>query len=356
MSSVHILTFHRALNYGAILQCYGLYKTVSKIQDNCDVIDYRAECIEKRYRVVHKNTSVRGVVKALLTVPNVRKKRRKFNEFIRNNIKTTVAIESQKSLNEISWNKLDFYCVGSDQVWNLDLIEGDTSFLLDFVPEGAKKISYAASIGTKIKSEWKKIFVNSLDSFQSISVREQTAQEQLEECGVKSSVEIDPVFLLTKEEWIEKAKNVENESYILIYLLQKAEDFMNEAIKYAKKKEKKIVIISTGLKRKYNAEYVSDCGPEEFLGYFNGADTVFTNSFHGIAFSILLNKNFYYQLQGNNVKTNSRLLDIIKMFNLEQRHINNIEQDDFVDYKEVNCVIEEKRKSAFKYLEQQITG
>ena len=162
--------------------------------------------------------------------------------------------------------------------------------------------------------------------------------------------------LLKKEEWVEKAKSVKNESYILIYLLQKADDFMNEAIKYAKKKGKKIVIISTGLKRQYDAEYVSDCGPEEFLGYFNGADTVFTNSFHGIAFSILLNKNFYYQLQGNNVKTNSRLLDIIKMFNLEQRHIDNIEKDDFIDYKEVNGVIEEKRKSAIKYIEQQITG
>ena len=128
----------------------------------------------------------------------------------------------------------------------------------------------------------------------------------------------------------------------MIYLLQKADDFMNEAIKYAKKKGKKIVIISTGLKRQYDAEYVSDCGPEEFLGYFNGADTVFTNSFHGIAFSILLNKNFYYQLQGNNVTTNSRLLDIIKMFNLEQRHIDNIEKDDFIDYKEVNGVIKKK--------------
>lgn len=356
MSSVHILTFHRALNYGAVLQCYGLYKTVLKIQNNCDVIDYRADCIEKRYRVIHKNNSLKGFVKAVLTVPNVRIKRRKFNNFIRNNIKTTATIKSQDNLSEISWSKSDFYCVGSDQVWNLDLIEGDTSFLLDFVPEGATKISYAASIGTRIKPEWKEIFANKLESFQSVSVREQTAQEQLEECGVKSSVEIDPVFLLTKEEWVEKAKSVKNESYILIYLLQKADDFMNEAIKYAKKKGKKIVIISTGLKRQYDAEYVSDCGPEEFLGYFNGADTVFTNSFHGIAFSILLNKNFYYQLQGNNVKTNSRLLDIIKMFNLEQRHIDNIEKDDFIDYKEVNGVIEEKRKSAIKYIEQQITG
>ena len=356
MSSVHILTFHRALNYGAILQCYGLYKTVNKIQDNCDVIDYRAKCIENRYRLIHKKITLKGFVKATLTLPDVRKKRRKFDDFIRNNIKTTVVINGKDDLNKVPWSKSDCYCVGSDQVWNLDLVEGDTSFLLDFVPHDANKMSYAASIGVRIKPEWKAIFVNNLDEFHSVSVREQTAQEQLKQFKIKASVEIDPVFLLTKEEWEEKAKDVSKESYILIYLLQKADIFMKEAIKYAQKKGKKIVIISTGLRRQYDAEYVSDCGPEEFLGYFKGADTIFTNSFHGIAFSILLNKNFYYQVQGNNVKTNSRLNDIIKMFNLEQRDIDNIEKDVLIDYKDVNDVIEKKRKTAIEYLERQITG
>lgn len=356
MSSVHILTFHRALNYGAVLQCYGLYKAVSKIQDDCDVIDYRAECIEKRYRVIHKNSSLKGFVKAALTVPVVRKKRKKFDDFIKNNIKTTAAIKGRDNLSKIQWSNLDCYCVGSDQVWNLDLIDGDMSFSLDFVPNGTKKMSYAASIGVDIKPEWRDMFVNNLDSFCSVSVREQTAQEQLKQYGIKASVEIDPVFLLTKEEWAEKAKDVQNESYVLIYLLQKADNFMKEAVKYAQKKGKKVVIISTGLKRQYTAEYVSECGPEEFLGYFKRADTVFTNSFHGIAFSILFNKNFYYQLQGNNAKTNSRLSDIIKIFNLEQRDIDNIEKDLLIDYTNVNRVIEEKRKSAIRYLEKQIMG
>ena len=66
MKRVHVLTFHRALNYGAILQCYSLYKTISQICE-CDVIDYRACCIENRYKVFVPGKSLKGIVKALLS-------------------------------------------------------------------------------------------------------------------------------------------------------------------------------------------------------------------------------------------------------------------------------------------------
>lgn len=355
MSKVHILTFHRALNYGAVLQCYGLYKTVSQIKE-CDVIDYRADCIEKRYKVFTLNTSLKGFTKALLTAPVVKKKRKKFNDFIRNNIEITQSVLDRRSLKSIKWSDSDFYCVGSDQVWNFDLVNGDTSYLLDFVPDKAIRFSYAASIGLDVKSEWKDTLKTYLKMFSGVSVREKTAQEQLKQYNILTSVEIDPVFLLTKEEWFEKAYEVNSEPYVLIYLLQKADFFMKSAMEYARKHEKKVVIISSGLRRQYDAEYVSDCGPEEFLGYFKDADLVFTNSFHGIAFSILLNKQFYYQLQGNKVKTNSRLFDIVSLFRLEKRDVENIDVETVIDYAPLNALIELKRQSAIKYLESQIIG
>lgn len=164
------------------------------------------------------------------------------------------------------------------------------------------------------------------------------------------------MFLLKREEWFDKARNTNSGSFVLIYLLQKADSFMKSAIEFAQKHGKKVIIISTGLKREYDAEYVSDCGPEEFLGYFKEADTIFTNSFHGIAFSILFNKQFYYQLQGNNVKTNSRLYDVISLFQLEKRNIDNIDNEDYIDYSFINTVIEQKRESAIDYLKNQIVG
>lgn len=355
MSRVHILTFHRALNYGAILQCYGLHKTVSRIKD-CDVIDYRAECIEKRYKVFTTGNSLKGFAKAIITAPAVNQKRKKFDDFIRNNIATTQSIKDRSCLKNIPWSDSDLFCVGSDQVWNLDLVNGDTSFLFDFLPDKATRFSYAASIGADVRSEWQDTFKTYLKKFSGVSVRETTAQEQLNKYGILTSVEIDPVFLLTKEEWFETAQKIESKSYVLIYLLQKADSFMKTAIEYARKHGKQVIIISSGLKRQYKAQYVTDCGPEEFLGYFKEADVIFTNSFHGIVFSVLFNKQFYYQLQGNQVKTNSRLFDVISLFHLEKREIENIDDETEIDYAPVNVLIESKRECAIKYLKSQIMG
>ena len=44
---IGILNFHRALNYGAVLQCYGLQETLTALGHEVSVIDYRPKIIEK---------------------------------------------------------------------------------------------------------------------------------------------------------------------------------------------------------------------------------------------------------------------------------------------------------------------
>ena len=48
--NIGILTFHRAHNYGAVLQCYALKKTLEKMGHDVQVIDYRQEYTEKIYK------------------------------------------------------------------------------------------------------------------------------------------------------------------------------------------------------------------------------------------------------------------------------------------------------------------
>ena len=45
---VGILTFHRTLNYGAVLQCFALTEVVSNASCEASVIDYRSPIIEQR--------------------------------------------------------------------------------------------------------------------------------------------------------------------------------------------------------------------------------------------------------------------------------------------------------------------
>ena len=84
--------------------------------------------------------------------------------------------------------------VGSDQVWNPDHF--DEVYLLDFVPDNIRKISYASSIGVEqlpetLKGKYKKY----LKRFDSISVRESKAADVIEKLVNKPvDVVLDPTF------------------------------------------------------------------------------------------------------------------------------------------------------------------
>ncbi|MBS5242609.1 MAG: hypothetical protein KHZ57_25405, partial [Hungatella hathewayi] len=71
MKRVHILTFHNALNYGAVLQCIALYKTISQITE-CDVINYHSPKIDEVYKVFSFKRSLKNNVKGILLVLKTR--------------------------------------------------------------------------------------------------------------------------------------------------------------------------------------------------------------------------------------------------------------------------------------------
>ena len=49
-NKVGILTFHRANNYGAVLQAYALQTYLETIGVNAEIVDYRSAYLEKAYR------------------------------------------------------------------------------------------------------------------------------------------------------------------------------------------------------------------------------------------------------------------------------------------------------------------
>ena len=354
---MHILTFHNAINYGAVLQCYALYKTINKNYE-CDVINYTSASVSDRYKIFGKNClkkkELKDTLKKIIGYSNNKKKEKKFKLFREKYIKFSKNY-SIEDIQKETWNENDYFIVGSDQVWNLSLIRNDYTYFLDFLDGKCNnRYSYAASFGTSVTDNDIKKSRKYLEKFKKISVREKSAKEILDKNNLECENNVDPVFLLSKDEWKNIAKkNEEEKKYILIYLLQGSDVFLKKAIKYAEENNLKVVILSTGLKRKYNAEYIAACSPEEFLGYFINAETVFTNSFHGISFSILFNKKFYYELQKNGSKTNSRLMNIISLFNLESQNselYDSITQLSNINYENVNHIIGVERDKSIKYL------
>ena len=83
------------------------------------------------------------------------------------------------------------------------------------------------------------------------------------------------------------------------------------------------------------------------------AECVITNSFHGIAFSIIFNKKFYVEKNANPNHDNSRLENILDCLGLQDRFVLNgsIEEiNSNIDYTPVNEKIEKMRKKSVDYI------
>ena len=94
-----------------------------------------------------------------------------------------------------------------------------------------------------------------------------------------------------------------------------------------------------------------------FIRYFFKADTVFTNSFHGLSLSIILNKPLFFGLLEGTGNTNVRLLDAVAFFGLENQNYmlyDEICEYPIIDYECINKKIKQEQKRAKDYLKQAI--
>ena len=93
----------------------------------------------------------------------------------------------------------------------------------------------------------------------------------------------------------------------------------------------------------------------DFVDYIKNAEYVFTSSFHGMAMSIVFEKQFFYDLDRNAKNNNSRLETLAEILSLENREAGKIETDsgiDFIDYSVVHDILYESRKISEFFLKE----
>lgn len=364
MKKIGILTFHRAVNYGAVFQTYALQRSFEKKGVVCEVIDYHNHVIEDYYYSIwKKNASMKRKVKALLEYPLQNMRNQGFIKFR----------ECFLKLSEKKYNRLDVkesntvyqsFVTGSDQVWNLQCTGKDMSYYLDFVKD-RRKYSYAASFGKADKTDQAyREAAKQIVDFSRVSVREQNGKDIIQSVLQKECrVDVDPVFLLEKEEWEKLADTsmVPDKKYLLLYTVDLNERVYNAAKKMSQQFELPLYVIT--LRNKYipstqNCRLIKKCSPEAFLGYILKADKIVTNSFHGTAFSILFNKEFFLvrNANKNTALDNTRLDTLIGNFDLGNRIVEGEIRDDRIDYTKTNQTIESMRGKALEYLNQICQG
>ena len=357
MKKVGIVTFHRAENFGAALQCYALMSYFQR--QNCDayIIDYRSPIIEDGYSLLKiQGTSVCSKIKSLiwaLITYHVRKaKKMKFTHFRDIYYKQTSIVRDASDMPK------DFDCIfcGSDQIWNLRLTGGfDGVYFLDF-DAPVKKIAYSASSEAQdwsLMLDCKEQIQRSLSSFSNISVREMDFAEFLNHTFLKEcAVTCDPVFLQNREfyEKIAIAPKIKR-SYVLVYNLVESANARFLAKKIAEEKHLEVINISAGVNpKRILSDDIFVFGPEEMLGYIINADYVVTTSFHGLALSLILNKQFYVVKTHHNV----RLTSLLGQLELSHRCVDGDCEMENIDYSIVNALIQNMIDGSTEYIKKSL--
>jgi len=335
---IGILTFNWAINYGAILQMFSLYKYLKRNNYDVSIINYSPDELEILYnlKIFSKPLNPKKIIRKIIENIYKRNQYDKFNKFINKEMILTKKIKNREELKKII-DKIDLVIVGSDQVWNYDITKG---YLQDYLLTNidCNKISYAASLGkNEIKNEIKYIFEKSLKNFDFISVREENSIKFLKSIYNREDYVncIDPVFLLNKDEWVElssKSKyKIKDSEYILIYMLEYNEKLIKSANELSCKYNQPIYSIEIPylrLKAKMpNIKKLHDVGPLDFVKIINNAKYILTNSFHGMAFSLILNKKFVSYAHST---VNLRMENLLELYNLNNCQITNYSTIDLV--------------------------
>lgn len=301
MKKVALITFHTPKNYGAVLQAYSLMTYLRTLVEDVKIIDYNTPHLRSIYPLYTRPHTAKQAVGFALNLPYLGKKKckyAKFERFVSENLELTRRFESYEDLMK-SPPDADFYITGSDQVFNPNRIEEERkAFYLSFGSEDTKRIAYAASFGVRSVPEDKRKEISEyLSIFSTISVREENGVSIVENLAGRIASEVlDPVFLNNKEFWrlVAEAYPVGNKPYLLYYRLMSSKQSDDCVRRIAHEKKLRLVVVTEDYLKWRADKILRDVGPKELLYLIDRAEYVATDSFHGVAFSIIFEKQFIF--------------------------------------------------------------
>lgn len=370
-------------NPGAVWLAYSLQQTVKRIKPDEEVviIDYAAGgsktiSLSPANKIIKQMKGKVTNVLFYLDANNrkfrieLKKRHKKYEEFRKGYLSRTP--KTTETSSEIFKKDYSACVVGSDVVWKPEIAEEEHSkiYFLQFAGDNTKKIAYAASIGTDdmvVLGGLKSLYRNLIADFNSISLREKTAVQYMENLTDKKVYHVlDPVFLSDADTYIKLIKEVNTpcqQNYIYLYMLSYNEKIVALAIQLAQRNGYKIVYDlhtkeNLVLKKKFKGYGLPSTvvGPLEFLALINGASVVLCDSFHGTAFSIILHKNFYtFGNRNGGIDISTRMKDLLDMLALEKRYVtDNAINFEPIDYADVDKRLDNHRKKSIDFLKKSL--
>ena len=288
---VSLITILDNTNFGTYLQALALSKTIEKLGLDVEIVDY----IRPRMSRIGSMSWTRNPWKKLLkwlNYPAIEKLRDADHDFLKRFVALSPVTYSNYKQLKNNPPVADIYVTGSDQVWNSVWNEGfEGPYFLDFAPVGKRRIAFSASIGRESIFDWEiPLMKNALSKYYAISMREESGVELVKSLGFPDAqLVLDPTLLLTRDNWDKIATHPMHagESYVLAYGLNDNPRLLSFAAGVAR--EYGINLISIN----YNPIHLPSAGIKEitpdvtdFIGLFEDASYVVTDSFHATAFAL----------------------------------------------------------------------
>ena len=352
---VGIVTFHKSSNYGAVLQSFALFHCLKTRVKDVEIIDYDNRFISRGLKKIRFGLSLHYMYYSLQDIRNYHNNSSKINKF-KHFISSRYNLSRKMKKKELlrTGYDIDILVSGSDQIWNPLLNNGFDEVYFGCFPQVGRKLSYASSVGNYDFSD--KVLNNQLKTLLSdyshISCREKS--KELSNATGMDVVEVaDPTLLLDKNEWKESLETYKysyaSDDYLLIYALNDFNHIITIAERIAKEKGLKVFFIGNHNFTNKDIVLLNDLGPEEFINYFDHADYIVTNSFHGTAFSVIFGKQF---VSVYNDKSPERARSLLQKIGLSSRLVKNEIPSDIgtEELSFANEKLYELRQNSLKYL------
>lgn len=371
--TIGIITYHLSTNYGAVLQVYALQKVLANMGYSSEIIDYnnpkKALSSLPHYRRI-QHFMWHKVVKKMLVGT---KRQKRTDEFRQKHLQISTKKYLDSKTLHLDPPYYDAYITGSDQVWNPKIHNNDSSYFLTFAPKGKRRISYAASFGvSKIPDRFADDYTKWLNQIDYLSTREIEGQQIIKKLtGRQAEITLDPTLLLEQEEWNQIADPYKSsKSYILCYYMP-GDKLVNESITQLAQQVSSFTgwkIINIGQKEYMRLNplinSIFDAGPAQFLGLFQNASFVVTNSFHGTAFSINYKKPFFVPINLSlppEKALSSRITTLLETLNLEHRLVpagKDLPKVDIfeMDYQTADTILQQKKQISIEFLRNALRG
>ena len=361
---VGIITFNQVLNYGAILQAYALKEVCSELGFESHIVNYSKGYTNDKPMPIHnfiKASNYQGnismLIRGILSYIGDMKKWKNFCEFRNTYLSESPECFSSEDIKNLGY---DVYIAGSDQIWNYNITgnQFDPVFFGEMDTEAEQIIYASSSQDTPFPFDKELKFKEMLEKMPyAVAIREKKLADYVAKLtGIRYPVVLDPTLLAGRDIFDNLADDLKEEkTYILLYQID-SNPASDISVKSLEKRFGCDVYTMTVPRLGSIHARKGTAGPKEFLSLLKNAKFIVTNSFHGIALSLLFEKQFFVYENGGVMTRIDSLLSELSLLDRKVKLVEDIDIKNMINFKPINKQLEILRVNSKKFLMDSLAG